>query len=100
LCGFEPQDDAEQAALDALRQELGYWPHEHADRLTAQGERDTHNAKRVLRALLPVASAREAACWQATSLATLRARGTATGLTAFLDEVRGRLLPLLTPPAA
>jgi hypothetical protein len=101
LNGFVPQDDAERARLRTLRRDLGFDPCTDADRLTAtrtpEGEQATTNPKRVLDLLVDGDTGREADCWRATPLATLRTRGKATGLAAFLGEVEARLRPLLGP---
>lgn len=96
LCGFEPENLDERARLDSLRQELGFQPHVHADQLDAKDEHAKRSAKRVLRALVDGDLAREVRCWTRTPLQTLRARGVATGLSGFLDELEHHLLPLAT----
>jgi len=95
LCGFEPQDPDEQGRLDELRQELGFHPHLEAHQLSAKDEQAKRSAKRVLRILTDGEGDREQRCWTVTSLDTLRARGVATGLCEFLDEVAQHLLPLV-----
>ena len=51
--------------------------------------------KRVLQELTAGDPDRERICWQQTPLVTLRERGTENGLTAYLDEVRTKLAPLI-----
>ena len=94
LAGFDPCDQNEQQALDDLRKELGFDPRMHADKLTAKHGNDSKSAKRVLAALVGANRDREAQCWIATPLGDLESRGLETGLAAYLEEVRGLLLPL------
>jgi hypothetical protein len=94
LAGFEPCDDDERACLDRLQRELELLPVAHAVKL--RGPRgDLRDIKRVLRELTRDDPAREARCWTETPLATLRARGTDTGLASFLEKLEQRLVPLL-----
>jgi hypothetical protein len=94
LAGFDPCDAREQQLLDDLARELGFSPILHAVRLRDKSEGALRNIKRVLRALTSDDLSREARCWIEASLATLRDRGTATGLAAFLDELEAVLPPL------
>lgn len=96
LAGFDPETDDERASLAAERQRLGFCPSEEAKQLTAKDEQATHNPKRVLHELTAGDRDREARCWTAAPLETLRARGQASGLTAFLDEVAATVIPLVT----
>ncbi len=96
LAGFEPQDRAEQARLDAERQKLGFQPHENSQQLTAsKDDQATRSPKRVLRALTGGDAQREAVCWLETSLETLKRRGQENGLAVYLEEVRKYLAPLI-----
>jgi hypothetical protein len=95
LVGFEPQDEQEIARLEELRNELGFDPTEKAQRLT--GKRGVaSNAKRVLSDLTADNHERQRDCWRTTALDVLVKRGGNVGLTDYLDEVRDRLIPLLT----
>lgn len=94
LNGFEARNAVETAKLVDLRAELGYHPCEKAERLTAQREGAKHDAKRVLRVLCGDSHEREIECWTQTSLETLEVRGEATGLKAYLAEIRERVVPL------
>ena len=93
LAGFDPAHDDERARLEAARRELGFSPSEHAHRLDAKDEQAKLSAKRVLRALVDGDPEREARCWSETPLETLRARGEASGLREYLDEVSQLVLP-------
>jgi hypothetical protein len=95
LCGFEPENADEQACLQELRQQLGFYPHQHAHQLTATDEQAKRSAKRVLSILLRGDREREERCWKQASLDTLRARGASTGLRDYLDEIEALLVPLV-----
>jgi hypothetical protein len=95
LNGFEPQDEKERAALEAVRQELAFDPLSHAEKLDATTHGAKADAKRVLARLINDHT-REARCWTATSWQILRQRGVHSGLTAFLQEVKDHLVPLVT----
>jgi hypothetical protein len=95
LCGFDPRTDDERARLAALRQDLGFQPHEHAHQLTAKDEQAKRSAKRVLRLLTADDRDREVRCWQEVPLDVLRTRGALTGLRGYLDEIQRYLVPLL-----
>jgi len=100
LAGFVPQDDAEQAMLDAERQTLGFLPHVKSHWLTAGKDDNAKlSPKRVLKALTGGNPQRERPSWTTTPLNLLRERGTDNGLSQFLDEVHTRLAPLYDPAA-
>jgi hypothetical protein len=94
LAGFDPCDDLEQQRLDDLHRELGFSPVLHAVRLRDKSHGAPRNIKRVLGALTSDDHHREARCWTEASLATLRERGSATGLAVFLDELEAALQAL------
>ncbi|MBX3162464.1 MAG: hypothetical protein KF773_41255 [Deltaproteobacteria bacterium] len=94
LSGFEPRDEGERERLGTLRAEIGFAPNEHPHELTAKHDHDKKSVKRVLGFLTGGDRERETACWRDTPLATLRERGNANGLAAFLDEVAERIVPL------
>jgi hypothetical protein len=96
LAGFDPKDDDERSRLEGLRNELGFDPREHSERLTAKHEQDKRSAKRVLRVLVGDEPRREEECWQTANLEALTNRGQGCGLSAYLDEVRQRLVPEFT----
>jgi hypothetical protein len=95
LCGFEPDGDEERSQLQALRQELGFSPSNHAHRLDAKDEHAKRSAKRVLRILTGGDHAREQRCWQVTSLETLHDRGEQTGLRDYLVELEDHVVSLV-----
>lgn len=96
IAGFEPQDEAEAQSLAALRSHLGNDPRLHAVALKAKSPGALRSAKRVLAVLTDGDPAREAACWVDCDLDLLRQRGQPTGLTAYLEEVKALLVPLLS----
>lgn len=93
LHGFDPQDADEEERLSEMKQELGCDPRTEAHTLDASATGAQNNAKRVLGELVR-SDEREQQCWTATELSVLRKRGRETGLTAYLEEVEERLLPL------
>lgn len=98
LAGFEPQNDEERKALARLARELGSDPRLNAESLSAAEPGALRNAKRVLDVLLAGRRDREAACWLECNLQILRERGRTTGLADYLEEIRTRLVPLLSGP--
>jgi hypothetical protein len=95
LAGFDPCHPAEQERLEELHRELGFSPVHHAVRLRDKSPGALRNIKRVLAVLTGDDTDREARCWIEPPLATLHERGTATGLSAFLDELRAVFPKLL-----
>lgn len=98
LSVFVPQDKKEIAALAALRKELGFDPTGRPEELTASNETAKRSPKRVLSKLTQGDEEREAECWNASSLALLRARGAKNGLADFVGEVEKHLSPLFAGP--
>lgn len=103
ISGFDPETDADRAAWELVRQQLGFDPRLYAERLTASHDEanDTRSAKRVLAALTGGHHDRGHRCLQ-TPLPLLTERGSNNGLAAFLADVRTHLVPLFggTPPEA
>jgi hypothetical protein len=97
LAGFLAGNSDEERRLEELRQNLGFYPCVQAHQLTAKHDHDKRSAKRALAHLIGQGAEREAQCLQ-TDVRLLEQRGQETGLTAFLSEVRSRLLPLFRPP--
>ncbi len=99
LCGFDPRDDAERMSLDAERQNLGFHPCRESHQLTAcKDDRAKRSPKRVHRELIGANWEREKECWTATPLPVLAERGLANGLKDYLEEIKDRLVPLITGP--
>ncbi len=99
LAGFEPQDDEERCKLDDMRQELGFDPTHHAERLDARTPNAKKNAVRVLQRLVGGEREREVACWRTTDLAILAERGAKSGLATYLEEIQRFVVPLFVPVA-
>jgi hypothetical protein len=97
LAGFEPCDDDEKRRLDALHRDLGFSPVHHAAQLRDRRKGALRDIKRVLEVLTGGITDRESRCWTEPSLATLRDRGTVTGLTAFLEDLEAAIPRLLAP---
>jgi hypothetical protein len=95
LAGFDPCHPDEQQRLEELHRELGFSPVVHAVRLRDKAHGATRNIKRVLTVLTGSDADREARCWIEPPLVTLHERGTASGLSGFLDELRDVLPGLL-----
>jgi len=88
ICGFIPSSSEEHEALRGQRQHLGFDPTLHPDRLGGEGKR---NAKPVFAALTAGDPGRARRCLTEPALEDLRARGSACGLTRFLEELRERV---------
>ena len=96
ISGFDPVNEEESARLDVERQALGFNPCERSHDLTAcKDNQAKRSPKRVLRQLTGDHRERERHCWTNTPLEKLRERGAANGLSAYLQEVRDRLAPLI-----
>ena len=95
---FEPKTKQEKENLGAERERLSFDPVCSAHLLTAREHGAKKDAKRVLEALIPKDEnpkrEREQSCLVDTSLSTLLERGVQTGLTAYLQEIRERLVPI------
>jgi hypothetical protein len=95
LSAFVPRDKKEIAVLAALRKELGFDPTVRSEELTALTETAKKSPKRVLSKLIAQSDEeREARCWSAASVESLRARGAKNGLAEFIREVERALSPL------
>lgn len=103
IAGFEPADEDEKQRLAGLRQDVGFDFRTHSHKLTAKHDpaNDKRSAKRVLTALTLDNKDRENACLS-VPYAILDERGKENGLRAFLNELRERLVPVITgvPPEA
>lgn len=96
LAGFTPLSVEEKAQLQALKQELGFDPCAQAEELTAQEDGAKRDAKRVLSLLTGASVEREMDCLNQSPLSLLEGRSQHTGLAAFIQEVRAKLVPLWT----
>ncbi len=98
LNGFEAQDSQEKQILKDIAKDLKFDPCLAAHRLRSSSKTDPdrrRNPKHVLEQLTDGDRNREQSCWQDTDLDVLRKRGTETGLTDYLDEVKKHLSPML-----
>jgi hypothetical protein len=95
LAGFDPKDAAEEKRLQESTSRLSFHPVREAHRLDASEHGAKNDAKRALAELSLGNWDRERVCLEETPLKLLDERGERTGLTAFLKEVRERLVPVL-----
>jgi hypothetical protein len=100
LSGYDPQDEAETARLEAERKNLGFDPRTRSHELTAcKNDLAKRSPKRVLRALSGDDRDRERRCWREAALPLLHERGAENGLAAYLQEVATRLAGLIGHPS-
>lgn len=95
LAGFEPRTEDETARVEEERKRLSFHPIQDAHQLTAREHGAKKDAKKVLEALTRGDAERERLCLEETPLETLSSLGLKTGLAAYLQEVRGQLVPVL-----
>lgn len=100
LAGFDPENVSERERLEQVRKDLGFDPRREAHRLRDRDDHSSRSPKRVVASLTNEDRERESRCWTDPPLDTLRARGEHSGLRAYLDEVRERLVPLWGSKAA
>lgn len=96
LNGFDLKTPTERKVFESERAAIGFDPCCQAERLSTADESALRSAKRVLRVLSGDNREREEACWLESEWPVLRERGLKTGLTAFLDAVKDRLVQLVT----
>lgn len=94
LAGFDPESESERDQLGKERKALGFDPCREAHRLRDKDDLAARSPKRVAASLTNEDWERESRCWTDAPLASLRARGEQSGLRAYLDEIRDRLVPL------
>jgi hypothetical protein len=99
LNGFIPSNKEEERILQEITTELTFNPCEESHRLRSNSweERDhrLRNPKVVVEKLTGGRMEREQQCWEETSLEYLREKGDRTGLTAYIDEIEERLIPII-----
>ncbi|MFP2903893.1 hypothetical protein ACLESD_02230 [Pyxidicoccus sp. 3LFB2] len=95
LAGFVPRTSGEEQRLQELRARLSLDPITASHELRASEHGAKKDIKRALDELTLKDGERERQCLEETPLALLEQRGQKNGLTAFLKEVRDRLVPLL-----
>lgn len=98
LNGFVPLNNGEERILQSLKSELMFDPCEESQKLRSNSWQEperNRNPKVVLARLTCENREREQQCWEETSLELLIKRGKNTGLTAYLEEIEQRLIPLI-----
>lgn len=85
-------------ALEEIKAQLNFDPCEESHKLRSNSWEvpdRLRNPKVVLKNFTGGDYCREQQCWEETNLELLRARGQDTGLTAYLEEIEQRLIPIL-----
>ena len=98
LNGFIPSNKDEERILQEITTQLTFNPCEESHRLRSNSltEPDRlRNPKVVVEKLTGGRMEREQQCWEETSLELLRKNGVETGLTAYIDEIEERLIPII-----
>jgi len=98
LNGFIPSNQDEEQILKEITTELTFNPCEESHRLRSNSftEPDRiRNPKVVVEKLTGGKMEREQQCWEDTPLELLRKKGVHTGLTAYIDEIEERLIPII-----
>jgi hypothetical protein len=98
LNGFIPSNKDEEQILKEITTQLTFNPCEESHRLRSNSltEPDRlRNPKVVVEKLTGGRMEREQQCWEETSLEYLREKGDRTGLTAYIDEIEERLIPII-----
>jgi hypothetical protein len=98
LNGFIPSDQKEQKTLEKIKMKLNFDPCEESHKLRSNSRQEperVRNPKVVLEELTGNDRLREQQCWEETSLEILQQRGSTTGLTAYLQEIEQRLIPII-----
>ncbi|MBD2082066.1 hypothetical protein [Leptolyngbya sp. FACHB-17] len=97
LNGFVASHE-ETRLLEEIKARLNFDPCEEPHKLRSNSWEELdrqRNPKFVLESLTSGNYLREQQCWEETSLEILQARGIHTGLTAYLQEVEKRLIPII-----
>jgi len=98
LNGFIPSNQQEKQILQEITTQLTFNPCEESHRLRSNSltEPDRlRNPKVVVQKLTGGRMQREQQCWEETDLEHLRKNGVHTGLTAYIDEIEERLIPII-----
>ena len=98
LNGFIPSKQDEEQILKEITTQLTFNPCEESHRLRSNSltEPDRlRNPKVVVEKLTGGKMEREQQCWEETSLELLRKNGVETGLTAYINEIEERLIPII-----
>jgi hypothetical protein len=95
LAGFDAKGPDEVERLRKVSERLSFHPIKDAYRLIAREHGAKTDAKVALEELTLGDLERERECLRETPLSTLEERGERTGLAAYIQEVRQRLVPIL-----
>jgi hypothetical protein len=99
LNGFVESNQEETRNLEAIKSQLNFDPCQEPHKLRSNSLEEldqARNPKIVLEKLTGGNYLREQQCWEETNLELLRERGEDSGLTAYLEEIERRLIPILT----
>ena len=99
LNGFTPHNQKEEGILKEIKKQLSFDPCQEAHKLRSNSREEPdriRNPKVVLDLLTGGSKWRQQQCWEKTNLECLKQRGKNTGLTAYLDEIEQRLIPVIT----
>ncbi|MEG4505875.1 hypothetical protein QUA81_19655 [Microcoleus sp. F6_B4] len=98
LNGFIASNQEEKQILQEITTELTFNPCDESHRLRSNSWEEPdriRNPKVVVEKLTGGKMEREQQCWEETSLELLRKKGVHTGLTAYIDEIEERLIPIV-----
>ncbi len=98
LNGFIPLSQEETRIFEEIKTKLNFDPCEESHRLRSKSFEEPdriRNPKVIVEKLTDGKMEREQQCWEETSLAHLRERGIHTGLTAYINEIEERLIPII-----
>ncbi len=98
LNGFIPLNEEEKQSLASIKKQLNFDPCVESHRLRSnswEGSERVRNPKVVLEELTGGNWLREQQCWEDIDLERLQQRGSNTGLTAYLQEIEQRLIPII-----
>jgi hypothetical protein len=93
LNGFIPSNQEEERILQEITTQLTFNPCQESHRLRSTDR--IRNPKVVVEKLTGGRMEREQQCWEETDLEHLRKNGVHTGLTAYIDEIEERLIPII-----
>lgn len=96
LAGFQPRNPEEAERLRTLQGRLSFDPILKSHMLDAREHGAKTDIKRALDELIEGEGERERQCLNETALTVLEERGGSNGLAAFLEEVRQRLVPIVS----
>ncbi|MEG4089607.1 hypothetical protein [Microcoleus sp. Pol12B4] len=98
LNGFIPSNQEEKQILQDITTELTFNPCEKSHKLRFHSWKEPariRNPKVVVEKLTGGKMEREQQYWEDTPLELLRKKGVHTGLTAYIDEIEERLIPII-----